>query len=62
MPVHLLPYHSLGDSKLDSLESGKCRLDILPLGEEQMNDLKKLMSDAGLMSRSAQRCREGFRI
>ncbi len=48
VPVHLLPYHSLGDSKLDSLESGKCRLDILPLGEEQMNDLKKLMSDTGL--------------
>lgn len=48
VPVHLLPYHSLGDSKLESLESGKCRLDILPPGEEQMNDLKKLMSDTGL--------------
>lgn len=48
VPVHLLPYHLLGDSKLDSLESEKIRLNIQPPEDDHMKKLQKLMSDTGL--------------
>lgn len=46
--VHLLPYHLLGESKLDSLERIGNRLNILPPEDEQMNRIKSMMSDTGL--------------
>lgn len=46
--VHLLPYHSLGDAKLDNLESSARRLNIAPPQEERMEELRAMLASAGL--------------
>ena len=48
IPVHLLPYHDLGDSKLDNLESSKKRLGIEAPSDEEMESFRKLFEEAGL--------------
>ncbi len=48
VPVHLLAYHSLGDSKLDSLESRRERLEIDPPSQEHMEHIKSIFTHMGL--------------
>lgn len=47
-PIHLLPYHSLGDSKRESLENLEEPLDIRPPEDERMQEIKALMEKYGL--------------
>ncbi|MBB5263038.1 pyruvate formate lyase activating enzyme [Catenibacillus scindens] len=48
IPIHLLPFHLLGDSKLDSLESSKKRLDIQPPSDAAMEKIKIFMESLGV--------------
>jgi pyruvate formate lyase activating enzyme len=48
VPVHLLPYHRLGESKREQMESSQCSLGILPPGDEEMERLKGFFGSQGL--------------
>lgn len=48
VPVHLLPYHSLGDAKLESLELPQRSLDTGPPPDTQMQALQDLVGSYGL--------------
>ena len=48
VPVHLLPYHGLGDAKYERLEHNGTRPAIPPPEEERMREFKVLMESFGL--------------
>jgi len=48
VPVHLLPYHRLGDSKREQMERTEPSLGIVPPGDEQMEKLKGFFESRGV--------------
>jgi len=48
VPVHLLPYHRLGDSKREQMESAQPSLGITSPGDEDMEKLKGYFESQGL--------------
>jgi pyruvate formate lyase activating enzyme len=48
LQVHLLPYHRLGESKVQQLERGNHPLSATPPDEEHMLSLKQIMEARGL--------------
>jgi pyruvate formate lyase activating enzyme len=48
VPVHLLPYHRLGDSKREQMERTEPSLGIVPPGDEQMEKLKRFFESRGV--------------
>jgi pyruvate formate lyase activating enzyme len=48
IPVHLLPYHKLGESKAEQLEGAHTSLGIEPPSEEHLQKLKEVLESFGL--------------
>ncbi|HVN96091.1 MAG TPA: glycyl-radical enzyme activating protein [Syntrophorhabdaceae bacterium] len=48
LQIHLLPYHRLGESKIEQLERDQSPLNSAPPDEERMLSLKQIMEERGL--------------
>ena len=46
--VHLLPYHKMGESKLQRVDSSLDPLGLEPLSDEQLTEIKQRFEDAGI--------------